>query len=199
MELILQSLSASTNWNYEDQAGNFEWCKKKLDSWNLHMHQTMKTWMNSNIKKKLESEGLFIAFWLRKTDITDVSIFSFYCHFIREPPHMFRRSISWKKVVFRPIKMISQLSLCLPLAAISYKRLITGSGWKEINSLAQQTICLRTLNEQTLMRTSLCVYWRKFQSSSLGVCCLNEIFLVASYLSTRKKKRIQSNVDNKVH
>ena len=77
MELILQSLSASTNWNYEDQAGNFEWCKKKLDSWNLHMHQTMKTWMNSKIKKKLESEGLFIAFWLRKTDITDVSIFSF--------------------------------------------------------------------------------------------------------------------------
>ena len=29
---------------------------------------------------------------------------------------------------------------------------------KEINFLAQHTICLRTLNEQTLMRKSLCVY-----------------------------------------
>ena len=52
---------------------------------------------------------------------------------------------------------------------------------KEINSLAQQTICLRTLNEQTLMRKSLCVYGRKFQSSSLGVCCLNEILCAPSF------------------
>ena len=86
------------------------------------MHQTMKTWINSNIKKKLESEGLFIAFWLRKTDIPDISIFSFYCYFIREPHHMFQRSISWKKVVFRPIKMISQLSLCLPLVQEAHHR-----------------------------------------------------------------------------
>ena len=74
-----------------------------------------------------------------------------------------------KKDCFSPCeKMISQLSLCLPLAAVSYKRLVTASGKKEINSLAQQTICLRTLNEQTLMRKSLCVYGRKFQSSSLA-------------------------------
>ena len=52
---------------------------------------------------------------------------------------------------------------------------------KEINSLAQQTICLRTLNEQTLMRKSLCVYGRKFHSSSLGVCCLNEILCAPSF------------------
>ena len=52
---------------------------------------------------------------------------------------------------------------------------------KEINLLAQQTICLRTLNEQTLMRKSLCVYGRKFQSSSLGVCCLNEILCAPSF------------------
>ena len=64
-----------------------------------------------------------------------------------------------KRDCFSPYeKMISQLSLCLPLAAVSYKRLVTTSGKKEINSLAQQTICLRTLNEQTLMRKSLCVY-----------------------------------------
>ena len=52
---------------------------------------------------------------------------------------------------------------------------------KEINLLAQQTICLRTLNEQTLMRKSLCVYGRKFQSSSLGVCYLNEILCAPSF------------------
>ena len=61
---------------------------------------------------------------------------------------------------------------------------------KAINSLAQQTICLRTLNKQTLMRKSLCVYWRKFQSSLHSLWCLNEIFLVASCLSTRKKETI---------
>ena len=58
---------------------------------------------------------------------------------------------------------------------------------KEINFLAQQTICIRTLNEQTLMRKYLCVYWRRYQSSSLGVCCLNEIPFVASSLSAKKK------------
>ena len=69
---------------------------------------------------------------------------------------------------------------------------------KKVNFLAKQTTCLRTLNEQTPMRKYLCVYWRKFQSSSLGVCCLNEIPFVASCLSARKRKRIQSNVGNKV-
>ena len=69
---------------------------------------------------------------------------------------------------------------------------------KKVNFLAKQTICLRTLNEQTPMRKYLCVYWRKFQSSSLGVCCLNEIPFVASCLSARKRKRIQNNVGNKV-
>ena len=38
---------------------------------------------------------------------------------------------------------------------------------KEINYLAQHKICLRSLNEQTVMRKSLCVYGRKLQSSSL--------------------------------
>ena len=69
---------------------------------------------------------------------------------------------------------------------------------KKINFLAKQTICLRTLNEQTPMRKYLCGYWRKFQSSSPGVCCLNEIRFVASCLSARKRKRIQNNVGNKV-
>ena len=32
-----------------------------------------------------------------------------------------------------------------------------------------------------------------------GVCCLNERFFVVSCLSTRKRKRIQNNVGNKVH
>ena len=59
---------------------------------------------------------------------------------------------------------------------------------KEINCLAQQTICSRTLNEQTLMRKYLCVYWRRYQSSSLGVCCSNEIPFVASSLSAKKKE-----------
>ena len=59
---------------------------------------------------------------------------------------------------------------------------------KEINFLAQQTICIRTLNEQTLMRKYLCVYWRRYQSSSLGVCCSNEIPFVASSLSAKKKE-----------
>ena len=94
-------------------------------------------------------------------------------------------------------KTISQISLYLPLTAISYKMLVTGSG-KKINFLAQQTICFRTLNEQTPIRKYLCVYWRKFQSSSLGVCFLNEIPFVASSLSARKRKRIQINVGNKV-
>ena len=58
---------------------------------------------------------------------------------------------------------------------------------KEINCLAQQTICSRTLNEQMLMRKYLCVYWRRYQSSSLGVCCSNEIPFVASSLSAKKK------------
>ena len=49
------------------------------------------------------------------------------------------------------------MSLYLPLTAISYKRLVRGSG-KKINFLAKQTICLRTLNEQTPMRKYLCVY-----------------------------------------
>ena len=70
---------------------------------------------------------------------------------------------------------------------------------KEINFLAQQTICLRTLNEQTLMRKSLCFYWRKFQSPLHSLSCLNEIFLVASWPSTRKRKWLQNNVGNKVH
>ena len=78
-------------------------------------------------------------------------------------------------------KIVLQMSLSLPLTAISYKRLVTGSGKKEINSLAQQTFCLRILNEQMLMRKSLCVYGRKFQSSSLGVCCLNEILCAPSF------------------
>ena len=59
---------------------------------------------------------------------------------------------------------------------------------KEINCLAQQTICSRTLNEQMLMRKYLCVYWRRYQSSSLGVCCSNEIPFVASSLSAKKKE-----------
>ena len=70
---------------------------------------------------------------------------------------------------------------------------------KEINFLAQQTICLRTLNEQTLMRKSLCFYWRKFQSPLHSLSCLNEIFLVASWPSTRKRNWLQNNVSNKVH
>ena len=53
-----------------------------------------------------------------------------------------------KKDCFSPCKkMISQMSLYLPLTAISYKRLVSR---------------LRTLNEQTLTRKSLCVYWGKF-------------------------------------
>ena len=37
------------------------------------------------------------------------------------------------------------------------------------------------------------------RSSSYGVCRPDETFLVASCLSTRKRKRMQNNVDNKVH
>ena len=81
-------------------------------------------------------------------------------------------------------KMISQMSLYLPLTAISYKRLVTGFGKKKSTFWHNS---IRTLNEQTLMRKYLCVYWRKFQSSSLGVCCLNEIPFVASSLSAKKK------------
>ena len=80
--------------------------------------------------------------------------------------------------------MISQMSLYLPLTAISYKRLVTGFGKKKSTFWHNS---IRTLNEQTLMRKYLCVYWRKFQSSSLGVCCLNEIPFVASSLSAKKK------------
>ena len=84
------------------------------------------------------------------------------------------------------------LSICLLL--LFHTKGLSQVPEKKIDFLAKQTICLRTLNEQTPMRKYLCVYWRNFQSSSLGVCCLNEIPFVASCLSARKRKRIQSNV-----
>ena len=163
------------------------------------MHQTMKTWINSNIKKKLESEGLFIAFWFIKTDITDVSIFSFIAiSSVRHPTGSNCRLAKnasffalWKNDI-TDVSLFTSYCYFIQEARHRFRK-------EESNSLAQQTIWLRALNEQTLMRKSLCVYWRKFQSSSLGVCCLNETFLVASCLSTRKKKQIQNNVDNKVH
>ena len=124
---------------------------------------------------------MFIAFWLKNTDITDVSIFSFYCYFIREAPHRFQRSISWKRILFRlwkndttDVSLFASYCCFIQEARHRLRK-------KEINLLAQQTICLRTLNEQTLMRKSLCVYGRKFQSSSLGVCCLNEILCAPSF------------------
>ena len=106
---------------------------------------------------------------------------------MRNPTGSNGRSAKKIGLFFALWKMISQLSLCLPLAAVSYKRLVTTSGKKEINSLAQLTIFLRTLNEQ---KVSVIV---------AGVCCLNERFFVVSCLSTRKRKRIQNNVGNKVH
>ena len=47
MKLILQSLSASTNWNYEDQAGNFEWCKK---IWAREISICIKPWKRELIQ-----------------------------------------------------------------------------------------------------------------------------------------------------
>ena len=44
-------------------------------------------------------------------------MFSFYCYFIREAPHRFQRSISWKRILFRLMKKWYHrcLSICLLL------------------------------------------------------------------------------------
>ena len=66
MKLGLQSLSASTNWNYENQAGNFEWSKKKLDSWHLLMHQLSKCKLIQMLKRSLNLRDCLSHFDLKK-------------------------------------------------------------------------------------------------------------------------------------
>ena len=82
------------------------------------MNQTIK--INLNIKKKLESEGLFIAFWLKNTDITDVSFFFLLLLFNPWATPQVPTVDQLKKDSFSPYeKIVLQMSLSLPLTAIS--------------------------------------------------------------------------------
>ena len=138
---------------------------------------------------------------IKKTDITDVSIFSFYCYFIREAPTGSNGRSAKKKGLFfalwkNDITVVSLFASCccfIEEARHRFRR-------KEINSLAQQTICLITYFEwaDADEEVVMCLL-KKVSVIFAGVCCLNERFFVASCLSTRKRKRIQNNVDNKVH
>ena len=95
--------------------------------------------------------------------------------------------------------MISQLSLCLPFAAVSYKRLVTGSGKKKSTFWHNRQFAYVLWMSRRWWGSRYVFIEESFSHRRWRVLFKRKIFFVVSCLSTRKRKRIQNNVGNKVH